>query len=150
MRNALQSATAVVLCLAVLGACTTMAKQTPDQLYMRHRAVLKLAVQIGVVEFLHRHKELARPMVDISEALRDELVGQVHPLDFLREAVQQKMARTHIAPTAQLLILNLMDALVQTMRTYFVEQDVLPAQILVRVSEITGWIAEAAQRQVAS
>ena len=50
-----------VLCLVLIGACATMQTQTPEQFYMRHRAVLKLAVQIGVVEFLHRHKDLAQP-----------------------------------------------------------------------------------------
>lgn len=139
-----------VLCLAVVGACATMAKPTPEQVYMRHRAVLKLAVQIGVIEFLHRQKALAPLLADIAGAVRDELVGEAHPLDFLREALQHKMASAQVGTAEQLLIMNLMDVLVQTMREYFLEQDVISTQILVRVSEIAGWIAEAAHMKVAS
>mgnify|MGYP001574713437 FL=1 len=140
-----------LLCLVLLlGACATMKPQTPEQLYLRHRAVLKLAVQIGVVEFLHRHKALAQPVADIAAALRDELAGQTSDLDFLNAAVQQKMATMHLVPTEQLLVLNLMDALLQTMRTYFLDHDILPSQVLLRISEVVGWIAEAAQMQVAT
>ena len=127
-----------------------MAKPTPEQLYLRHRAVLKLAVQIGVAEFLHRHKALAQPVADIAAALRDELAGQTSDLDFLRAAVQQKMSALHLVPTEQLLVLNLMDVLLQTMRTYFVDHDILPSQVLLRISEVVGWITEAAQMQVAT
>ena len=137
-----------VLCLVLVG-CATMKTQTPEQLYLRHRAVLKLAVQIGVVEFLHRHKALAQPVADIAAALRDELAGQTSDLDFLHTAVQQKMATMHLSSTEQLLVLNLMDALLQTMRMYFLDHDILPSQVLLRVSEVVGWIAEAAQMQVA-
>ena len=138
-----------LLCLVLLGACATMKSQTPEQLYMRHRAVLKLAVQIGVVEFLHLHKALARPVADIAAALRDELVGQISDVDFLRTAVQHKMGTMRLVPTEQLLVLTLMDALIQTMHMSFLDDDILPSQVLLRISEVLGWIAEAAQMQVA-
>lgn len=124
-----------------------MAKPIPDQLYMRHRAALKLAVQIGVIEFLHRHKTLAPPVADIAGALRDELAGEAHPLAFLREAFQQKMLVGHLSPTEQLLVMNLVDVFVETIHAYFVERDAVSEQILVRTGEICGWIAEASQIQ---
>ena len=125
-----------------------MKPQSPEQFYLRHRAVLKLAVQISVVEFLHRHKALAQPVRDITAALQDELIGQISDLDFFHTAVQQKMATMQLSPTEQLLVLNLIDALLQAMRTYFLEQDIVPLQVLLRVSEVFGWIAEAAKMQV--
>ena len=127
-----------------------MKTQTPGQLYMRHRAVLKLAVQIGVMEFLHRHKTFAQPVADIAATLRDELAGQTGDLGFLHTAVQRQMATMHLSPTEQLLILNLMDALVQTMRMYFLEQGIIPSQVFLPISDVFGWITEAARMQVAS
>ncbi len=150
MPNAVRLALGSALCLALLGACATMKIQTPGQLYMRHRAVLKLAVQIGVVESLHRHKTFAQPIADITAALRAELAGQTGDLGFLPTAVQRQMATMHLSPTEHLLILNLMDALVQTMRMYFLEQDIIPSQVLVHISDVFGWITEAARMQVAS
>ena len=126
-----------------------MKPQTPEQLYMRHRAVLKLAVQVGVVEFLHRHKDLTQPVAEIAGACRDALVGQTGDMAFLVTAMKHEMTQAQMSPIEQLLVLNLMETLTQSIRTYFVEQDVIPATVLLRVSEICGWIADGAAMQVA-
>ena len=138
-----------LLCFLVLGACATMTPQTPEQLYLRHRTILKLAVQLSVVETLHRHKALAQPIAAIAEALQKELVGQERDIDFLRAVVQKKMATMLLSPTEQLLLLSLMETIVETMRSHFVDQGVIPTQVLLRISEVLGWIGEAAQMQSA-
>ena len=126
-----------------------MKAQTPEQFYMRHRAVLKLAVQIGVVEFLHRHKDLAQPVAEIAGACRDALVGQTGDTTLLTTAIQHEMGLGQLSPTEQLLVLNLIETVTQGIRAYFVEQDIVPATVLLRVSEICGWIADVAAMQVA-
>ena len=147
MRDSLQTMLSSVLCLTLLGACATMKAQTSEQLYMRHRAVLKLAVQIGVVEFLHRHATLAQPVAVLAGACRETLVGQIGDTTLLTTAIQHEMGPGQLSPTEQLLVLNLIETVAQGIRTYFVEQDVVPTTVLLRVSEICGWIADAAVMQ---
>jgi hypothetical protein len=117
---------------------------SPDAIYMRHRAVLKLAVQIGVIEFVHRHPALATPVAAIAAALRDELRGEAHDMGFLMTVVQHKLSMSALPPIEQLLVLNLVEALAQTMRDYFIAQDIVPSQVSLRLGDVFDWISQAA------
>src|SRR3990167_7571542 len=134
-------------CVFVLGACATMPTQRPDDLYMRHRATLKLAVSIGVIEFLYRHPELATPVADIATAIHNEMGGQADDMGMLKVAMRRHMLALNIAAPEQLLLMNLADVLLQSMRIFFLEREVIPTQVRVRIGEIAGWVADTAAQQ---
>lgn len=140
---------AVVLCatvyLTVLGACTTMSTTPrPDEFYMRHRAALKLAVQIVVVEFLHRHQAMAEHVATIATALQQELAGHTGDMALFETLLQQKIVHLDLSPSGQLLLSGLAESLVEMARTYIIERGALPHDTLMRFSDMAGWIAESA------
>ena len=143
MHNRLQILLYSALCLAIVG-CATMKVQTPEQLYLRHRALLKLAVQIGVVEFVHRHKDLAPHIAQASGICRDTLVGTSGDMPFISSMMQKEMTRARISTTDQALIVNLLETLSEVVRAYFIEKEILPAAVLLYVSDVCEWISEAA------
>ena len=121
-----------------------MKAQTPEQLYLRHRALLKLAVQIGVVEFLHRHKDLAPYIAQASGMCRDTLVGASGDMPFIASMVQKELLRAEISATEQALIVTLLETLADVVRAYFLEQEILPTAVLLYVSDVCEWISDAA------
>ena len=143
MRDRLQMLVCSTLCLAAVG-CAVMKAQTPEQLYLRHRALLKLAVQIGVVEFVHRHKNLAPHIAQAGGICRDTLVGTSGDMPFIASMMQKEMTRAQISTTDQALILNLLETLSEVVRAYFIEKEILPAAVLLYVSDVCEWISEAA------
>ena len=143
MHSRLQMLVCSILCLAIVG-CATMKAQTPEQLYLRHRALLKLAVQIGVVEFVHRHKGLAPHIAQAAGICRDTLVGTSGDMPFIAGMMQKELKRAGISATEQALIVTLLETLADVVRTYFLEQEILPAAVLLYVSDVCAWISDAA------
>ena len=121
-----------------------MKAQTPEQLYLRHRALLKLAVQIGVIEFVHRHKGLAPHIAQASGICRDTLVGTSGDMPFITGMVHKELMKAGISATEQALIVTLLETLSEVVRAYFLEKEILPTAVLLYVSDVCEWIAEAA------
>ena len=143
MRNRLQMLLCSTLCLLMVG-CATMKAQTPEQLYLRHRPLLKLAAQIVVVEFVHRHKDLAPHIAQASGICRDTLVGTSGDMPFISSMMQKEMTRARISTIDQALIVNLLETLSELVRAYFLEKEILPAAVLLYVSDVCEWISDAA------
>lgn len=147
VRKFWQIAACAVLCLTVLGACATMPTQSPGEFYMRHRATLKLAVQIVVVEFLHRHKDMAEQVAAIAITLQAELQGQSGDIAIFETVFKQKVLDLQLSPAGQLLFTSLGESLVEMIRNYIVERSGIPHETFMRLGDIAGWIAESARKQ---
>lgn len=136
----------LVLCLSVamglaFHGCTQQGPLSPAM--TDHKALLGLAVTVGVGRVLSQHRSLAPLVYRLAQDVRTLTAG---PLDVtqLVPTIRGRIAALSLAPEDTLLLMSVADVVAEEVHAYVHQAQLLPEQVRLVVTELAGWIEEAA------
>jgi hypothetical protein len=129
----------------LLSSCATVATLTPETVFLRYRAALKLVVQFGVREFLAQHPGMAAPVAAVTDAVLQTIGTVPVDADLLQALIQHHVQETSLSAAQQEMVVDLLDVALETLRGFLLEHQIPQASVTVYVHEVLQWVADAAR-----
>ena len=132
----------LVLCLTLLTHCAAL-RPVEDTL-TRHKALLQIAVALGVGRFLAEQPQHAKLVYNVAHSARAILKDGTVDVTQIVPLVLEKLHASIRDPEVRLLLDTLLQAVAQEVQTYIKEAGIPPGTVPVLVSEVMKWIEQAA------
>ena len=121
------------------------AGSTPRQTYERHKALVQVAVQLGVAGVLREHRDWAAPLTQAVQGARQALTTEEVDLTTLVRFVAARLDLQRLTPEDQVLVQALAGAIQAELSALLADRSVLvPIETRALADEVLGWVESVA------